>query len=106
MVAGACSPVSTNVRTWSAFSNTTVRSGANLRDLAQKHRGLVPYDCPLCEGYEKLHHTQDVLVDRVNDDTQRTADEYQTREDNFTTTSKMGGLPHPAKTNDTIETDN
>ena len=79
-------------------------------------------------------HTQDVLVDREldprarrmviwkffctfatdqspttsrwNDDTQRTADEYQTREDNFTTTSKMGGLPHPAKTNDTIETDN
>ena len=77
LVPGACSPVSTNARTWSAFSNTKVRSCANLRDLAQKHRGLVPYDRPVCKGHEKLHHTQKVLVDCVNDDTQRTADEYQ-----------------------------
>ena len=103
MEAGACSPVSTNARTQSAFSNTTVRSGSNLRDLAQKHRGLVQYDRPACEGYENLHHTQEVLVDRVNDDTQRTADEYQntgpsnqTWENNLTTTSKTEGLQHPA----------
>ena len=49
LVPGACSPVSTNARTWSAFSNATVRSGANLRDHAQKHRCLVPYDRPVCE---------------------------------------------------------